>query len=135
MFWCVSWLTWSFSGNNNWDELILARSSWCMPTSKHKEALSTYFGRVSLQMTHLHFTNFLENWLCYSLKCLFQQKRKNHCILTVFSIIKASLCLNQGLGHVRRLEQENSSNVMNTTNSSNVGRELKLIGENTLMTS
>ena len=43
--------------------------------------------------------------------------------------------LNQGLGHVRRLEQENSSNVMNTTtNSSNVGRELKLIGENTLMT-
>jgi len=37
--------------------------------------------------------------------------------------------LNQGLGHVRRLEQENSSNVMNTTNSSNVGRELKLIGE------
>ena len=34
--------------------------------------------------------------------------------------------LNQGLGHVRRLEQENSSNI---------GRELKLIGENTLMTS
>ena len=101
---------------------------------KHKEAFSTLV--ECLYKRHLHFTNFLENWLLsYSLKCLFQQKRKNHCSLTVFSILKASLCLNQGLGHVRRLEQENSSNVMNTTNSSNVGRELKLIGENTLMTS
>ena len=40
--------------------------------------------------------------------------------------------LNQGLGHVRRLEQENTSNVMNTSSSSNVGRELKLIGKNRL---
>ena len=51
---------------------------------KHKEAFSTLV--ECLQMTHLHFTNFLEIWLSYSLKCLFQQKRKNPCILTVFSI-------------------------------------------------
>ena len=36
--------------------------------------------------------------------------------------------LNLGLGHVRRLEQENTSNVINSSSSSNVGRELKLIG-------
>ena len=39
--------------------------------------------------------------------------------------------MNHGLGHVRRLEQENTSNVINSDysdNSSNLGRELKLIG-------
>ena len=37
--------------------------------------------------------------------------------------------MNHGLGHVRRLEQENTSNVINSDNSSNLGRELKLIGK------
>merc|ERR1712018_724782 len=37
--------------------------------------------------------------------------------------------MNHGLGHVRRLEHENTSNVINSANSSKFGRELKLIGE------
>ena len=46
---------------------------WPEIRSKHKEAFSTLV--ECLQMTHLHFTNVLENWLSYSLKCLFQQNK------------------------------------------------------------
>ena len=34
-------------------------------------------GRVLGTNDHLHFTNFLENWLSYSLKCLYQQNVKD----------------------------------------------------------
>ena len=37
--------------------------------------------------------------------------------------------MNHGLGHVRRLEQENTLTVINSANSSNFERELKLIGK------
>ena len=40
---------------------------------EHKGAFSTLVECLYVQMTHLLFTNFLENWLSYSLKCVFQK--------------------------------------------------------------